>query len=70
MRRQFPWKSVPCEHCNEQSQPNCEFCLGSGREIRRLSEERRVLDAAITEFVKRSKGFRAWLERKGWGDAA
>ena len=65
--RRLPWKSVPCEHCNEETQPNCDFCLGSGREIRRVSDEREMLQAALDGYRKWVAGFRAavrpWMGR-------
>jgi hypothetical protein len=62
--RRLPYKSVPCEHCRPED-INCDFCDGSHREIRRISEERRLLEAAIDNYLKWSRGFRAAVRGSG-----
>lgn len=65
MRRQFPYKTQPCSHCNETTQWECPFCLGSGREIKRISDEQRIFEAAVSRFRQAAAGFRATIARFG-----
>ncbi len=62
--RRLPYKTVPCSHCRPED-INCEFCDGTHREIRRISEERQMLEAAIENYRKWAAGFRNAVKRLG-----
>jgi hypothetical protein len=63
MRRQFPYKTVPCEHCRPED-ADCDFCDGSHREIRRI-EDLDTVKTAVNEWLQAARKYLEAVGRLG-----